>query len=386
MTIGLPTIRRPQDQNYLYKTLRSLIANSNDAEQSETVVVIALCDFDYEWNHLTNASLHIEFDKYFKSGFFRTIEAPLNHYPPLNETTRANGNDPKSRIKWRSKQNIDFAFLMLYSRFVSYYYIQLEDDVLCANNYIRDIKSFISSSSSKNWTCLEFTILGFIGKLFRSLDLDTVAHMILALYQYQPCDIILGHIYRLMGQTNPIHHKPSLFQHIGKWSSLENKIMPSWDNTFKDFGKIPLEIIKMPNGDNPVASIETDMLHPVDNKPEYAYEQQNDSFFWAKSPAKGNYYSVVFAQPQNISRIIISTGDARKKNDYLESAYILISITYPCHTHGSARTIGKFIEGEFDSSVVGSRIPLDVRCVSVSVIESQQKWVIFRQIEIFLKK
>ena len=384
MTIGIPTIKRPQEKNYLYKTLESLIANSNDAEQSETVVVIALCDFDSEWNHKTAVSLNIKFDKYFKSGFFRTIEAPLDKYPPLNETKRANDEDPKSRIIWRSKQNIDFAFLMLYSRYISYYYIQLEDDVLCANNYLHDIKSFIASS--KKWTCLEFTILGFIGKLFRSVDLDTVAHMILAFYQYQPCDIILGHIYRLMGQMNPIHHKPSLFQHIGKWSSLKNKMMPSWDKTFKDFGKNPLEIIKMPKGDNPVASIETDMLHPVDNKPEYAYKQRNNSFFWAKSPSRRNYYRVVFVQPQNISRIIISTGDARKKNDYIKSADVMISTKYPCHTHGSARSIGQFIEGEFDSSVVGSRIPLNVRCVSISVNKSQKPWVIFRQIEIFLKK
>jgi hypothetical protein len=53
-----------------------------------------------------------------------------------------------------------------------------------------------------------------------------------------------------MGQKIPIHSPESLFQHIGKISSLKDKMMPSIDKKFKGFGSTTLSIMTMQKGDH----------------------------------------------------------------------------------------------------------------------------------------
>ena len=44
------------------------------------------------------------------------------------------------RIQWRSKQNLDYAYLMMYAKQRSTYYVQLEDDVLTKKNFVKTMK------------------------------------------------------------------------------------------------------------------------------------------------------------------------------------------------------------------------------------------------------
>ena len=92
------------------------------------------------------------------------MQAHRDAYPPLQGLKR-NYNDAEIRVKWRSKQVVDFAFMFYYGRNLSDYYIQIEDDVICAPNFVRHIKDFIQAQK-KNWVNLEFSSLGFIGKSF----------------------------------------------------------------------------------------------------------------------------------------------------------------------------------------------------------------------------
>ena len=53
----------------------------------------------------------------------------------------------------------------------SHYYVQLEDDVQSAPGFVSDVRRFVDKHSSAgdgyNWALLEFSELGFIGKLLR---------------------------------------------------------------------------------------------------------------------------------------------------------------------------------------------------------------------------
>ena len=53
--------------------------------------------------------------------------------------------------------------------------MQLEDDILSRPNYYEKIKQFVYTQQIKkpNWLVIEFSNLGFIGKLFKTSDLST---------------------------------------------------------------------------------------------------------------------------------------------------------------------------------------------------------------------
>ena len=50
------------------------------------------------------------------------------------------------------------------ARNLSEYYVQIEDDVVCAKDFIQKMKNFISKQK-KPWSTLNFSELGFIGKV-----------------------------------------------------------------------------------------------------------------------------------------------------------------------------------------------------------------------------
>lgn len=74
-------------------------------------------------------------------------------------------NDPPERVKWRTKQNLDYAFLMMYAQSRGVYYVQLEDDILTTNGYVTKMLKFALKKEAANveWFILDFCQLGFIG-------------------------------------------------------------------------------------------------------------------------------------------------------------------------------------------------------------------------------
>ena len=105
--------------------------------------------------------------------------------------------------RWRTKQNLDYCFLMMYAQSKGIYYVQvstdallwlpfplpgpgwralpslcpslvlapfylattvqLEDDIIAKPNYLRTMKNFALQQPSEDWMILEFSQLGFIG-------------------------------------------------------------------------------------------------------------------------------------------------------------------------------------------------------------------------------
>ncbi|KAJ8299128.1 hypothetical protein KUTeg_023188 [Tegillarca granosa] len=374
--------RLSNEKGYLYETLDSLIENTSDEDKEEITVVIFVADFNTSWNLLTAQNIYNTYKNFCESGFIHVIHAKSKIYPPFSKLERT-FNDPMPRVVWRSKQNIDFALLMLYTKSISVYYMQLEDDVISAKSFLKDIKKFIVQQTKQKWVCLEFSKLGFIGKLFRTNLLDKVANILLTLFDVMPCDILLGSIRDLLGQKKPIHSKQSLFQHIGKVSSLKNKIMPSIDNTFKELGSRVLDVMRVPRGDNPDAKIETNLRAATNEYlPEYAYKNSS-SFFWASDPGPGKYYRIIFDKPLDISQIIVSTGDRMKKNDILKFGSLKVGKTKQCD---HLTEVAKFVEGHVDTLIQGVTFPPpsnNIQCISIDIKKSQRNWLVIDKISYF---
>ena len=83
---------------------------------------------------------------------------------------------------------------MMYAQSKGIYYVQLEDDIIAKPNYLSTMKNFALQQPSEDWMILEFSQLGFIGKMFKSLDLSVIVEFILMFYRDKPIDWLLDHI------------------------------------------------------------------------------------------------------------------------------------------------------------------------------------------------
>uniref|UniRef100_A0A914S0F7 MGAT4 conserved region domain-containing protein n=1 Tax=Parascaris equorum TaxID=6256 RepID=A0A914S0F7_PAREQ len=171
--------------SYLLPTLQSLISGMNAEERASTLLVV--------------------------------IVPPREWYPPDLRSIPATFDDSPERMYWRTKQNLDYIFLMLYCQRRGISFVSRIHDFTAQ----RPIES--------QWFMLEFSTLGFIGKLFRSSDLPLLAQFIALFHREKPVDWLLDllfvnrycHPEKSPKQCSEItkqyrvRSRPSLFQHVG---------------------------------------------------------------------------------------------------------------------------------------------------------------------------
>ncbi|XP_072419358.1 alpha-1,3-mannosyl-glycoprotein 4-beta-N-acetylglucosaminyltransferase C-like [Chiloscyllium punctatum] len=378
LTVGLSSVKRKRG-NYLFETLKSIFDQSTNEELTEMVVVVHLADFDMAWNAQIVQQVSRKFAHHIIAGHLVIIHAPQMYYPSLKGLKR-NYNDPADRVTFRSKQNVDYAFLLNFCANLSEYYLMLEDDVQCARSFLTAIKKVLASKEGSYWVTLEFSKLGYIGKLYHSTDLPRLAHFLLMFYQEMPCDWLLIHFRGLLTQKDVIRFKPSLFQHIGYYSSFrgtENRLKD--DDFEEDFFDIP---------DNPPATIYTSLKVFENYDPSKAYSN-GDAYFWGKSPSTGDYFSIVFMKPMNVTRIHVVTGSEDRHNDILHSGILEVGKNPKIMQKGKDCSdyvkLNEFQKGLFDKKDINTIIDFSVDCVRISITNSQKDWLIIRSISIWVK-
>uniref|UniRef100_A0A8C5VIM3 Alpha-1,3-mannosyl-glycoprotein 4-beta-N-acetylglucosaminyltransferase B n=1 Tax=Microcebus murinus TaxID=30608 RepID=A0A8C5VIM3_MICMU len=246
VVMGIPSVRR-EVHSYLTDTLHSLISELSPQEKEDSVIVVLIAETDPQYTSAVTENIKALFATEIHSGLLEVI-SPSPHFYPDFSRLRESFGDPKERVRWRTKQNLDYCFLMMYAQSKGAYYVQLEDDIVAKPHYLSTMKNFALQQPSEDWMILEFSQLGFIGKMFKSLDLSLIVEFILMFYRDKPIDWLLDHILWVK-VCNPekdakhcdrqkanlrIRFKPSLFQHVGTHSSLAGKIQKLKD---KDFGK-----------------------------------------------------------------------------------------------------------------------------------------------------
>ncbi|XP_051961894.1 alpha-1,3-mannosyl-glycoprotein 4-beta-N-acetylglucosaminyltransferase C [Xyrauchen texanus] len=373
LTMGLSSVKREKG-SYLQNTLKSIFSQSSEVELAEIVVVVILADFDVYWIKQTLQTITNEFSSQLSKGQLLVIHAIQECYPPLTGL-KTNFNDAPDRVTFRSKQNVDYAFLLHFSSNLSQYYIMLEDDVRCSKNFVSSLREHIRSMSTTKWVTLEFSKLGYIGKLYQSRDLPSLARFLYNFYQEMPCDFLLSHFRTLLMQDKVIRFQPSLFQHMGTYSSFK-----AMQNHLKDEDFVE-EI-----ADNPPADISTNIEFFMTYTPDKAYSQGLE-YFWGKSPiSSGNYFLLTFHNPVLISHIHIKTGMDGK--DQLVSAVvelgkILVKSSMEC---SGFHILGSLEQGQLDLPAVQKLVNTTVSCLRIRVTADQSDWAIIQFIQIWTVK
>ena len=325
LAFGIPTVRR-QQKSYLYQTLNSLIKGLSHEDKQDVIIIVFIGEQNEQFINEIVTVIREQFSDSLNSGLLEVIAPPSNYYPDMDNLPITFG-DPKPRVKWRAKQNLDYAFLMMYAQSRAIFYIQMEDDVIATPSYASTIKSFAMQQATNQWFMLEFSALGFIGKLFHAYDISTLINFFLIFYKDKPNDWLLDHVLWVK-VCNPekdskhctrekaklrIKFKPSLFQHVGKESSLKGKKQNLID---KDFKKQPLFQAHL----NPKATIKTDFEEYQMFTALRGY--LGHSFLWALTPQKGSVLRICFHEPVIITRYLLRTGNIEHPGDKLVNATV----------------------------------------------------------------
>lgn len=362
--------------SYLQDTLQSIFTQSSEEELDQMVVVVLLADFDVSWIQETLRKITDEFHLHLSKGRLLVIHVNEENYPPLSGLKR-NFNDAPDRVSFRSKQNVDYSYLLHFSSNLSQYYIMLEDDVSCSKNFLSGMREHVRSMDNSKWVTLEFSKLGYIGKLYQSKDLPILARFLYNFYQEMPCDFLLSHFHRLLMQDKVIRFRPSLFQHMGTYSSFRGI-----HNRLKD------EDFVEEVADNPPADIRTNIETFETNTAEKAYSQDL-GYFWGVSPiGSENYFLVAFHEPVLISRVQIRTGLDGK--DQLVSADVELGKTLvkmeSALDCSEFHALGSLQNGQFNEPDVQKLVPATVACLRIRVTAPQTDWVIIKRIQVWTVK
>uniref|UniRef100_A0A336MSN7 CSON000695 protein n=1 Tax=Culicoides sonorensis TaxID=179676 RepID=A0A336MSN7_CULSO len=132
IVLGIPSVK---------STLDNLLTNMNEEEQNETLIVVFIAETDFEYVQLVAKEIEIRFSHYVACGLIEILSPSPSYYPSWKNLKKTL-NDPVERVKWRSKQNLDFAYMMAYSQSKGTFYVQLEDDILAKTGFITIIKNF----------------------------------------------------------------------------------------------------------------------------------------------------------------------------------------------------------------------------------------------------
>ena len=383
LTIGVPNVKRQNGMQYLLRTIDSLILHISADDKKTVVVMVFLADFDRKYNDEVAKAVTEKFLDYINMGFLQVVQVSKQYYPKLDNLKRNFGDKP-NRVKWRSKQVADFAFMFLYSQNISKYYLQIEDDVISANNFVTAIRDYIRVQK-KQWALLEFSELGFIGKLFKSKDLWKLAQYMLTFYDEQPIDWLIRYFRMSMAQGDVRMRKPTLFQHMGLTSSFDTSKQNKLRDKYFDGGTQ----VKSVKGDQPSATVITNLTVYDRYTADLAYTSAS-GYFWAKDPHKGDLIQVIFTQPVRLRRIYIESGTEQHSGDVIKHGQLEVSATLDHMGDNTAlcsntTNLGKFSE-RLDVDHLENKISTTVKCLTVSLTETQKEWLIVNQIAVFVMK
>lgn len=328
MVIGVPTVKR-KDKNYLITTLHGLIDGLQESEKKQVLILIFLSDLKAEAFQSVVREVKSVFPNELNSGLMKIIKAPLSYYPTL-EGLPALWKDKPQRVKWRSKQVLDYAFLFnhVYNNYSAKYYLHVEDDLIIKKGYLTHIIGFIKRNRKKNWSILEFAnTIGFIGWMYRSADLGRLAKFLRTYYWSLPVDMLSRHYneFHLYGNPKWAIYEPQLFLHGGLHSSL--------DGVTRKATVVP--IIRYKNCTNPEANISTSIKNAMPTKYTdisriYRHKSLHD-YFWGKDFDIGDYILLRFIKNEtNVVKIAVLSGGEEAGLDFFGGAKISWSDSQNC--------------------------------------------------------
>uniref|UniRef100_A0A8C6VVP3 Alpha-1,3-mannosyl-glycoprotein 4-beta-N-acetylglucosaminyltransferase A n=1 Tax=Nothobranchius furzeri TaxID=105023 RepID=A0A8C6VVP3_NOTFU len=360
MVMGIPTVKR-KVKSYLSETLRSLIDKLSAEEKLDCVIIVFVGETEQDYVHSVVADLEKDFSTELNSGLLEVISPPAAYYPDLTNLKETFG-DSKERVRWRTKQNLDYSFLMMYAVSKGVYYVQLEDDIVAKPNYFATMKNFALQLSSEDWMILEFS-----QKMRYAPKFILFIHFVFSPQKH--CE--------RQKSSLRVRFRPSLFQHVGLHSSLAGKIQKLTD---KDFLKPLLHKMHV----NPPAEVSTSMKVYQGHTLEKTY--LGEDFFWAITPTAGDYILFRFDRPVSIERFLFRSGNQEHPGDKIENTTVeilpsseggLLNKDKYKRTEDRFYRIGNFEKGVAEGAVDPSFNP--VVALRLSVLKDSAVWAILSE-------
>ena len=359
----------------------------NNKDRTQTFIVVFLADFDEALKYATAKILAERFQKEITEKLLHVIKAFPQYYPQLSQLKIKYG-DSQDRTMWRSKQNIDFAYLMCYCQELSTYYLHLEDDVIASPSVFPKLYDFISSQE-KPWPFLDVSAMGHVAKVYHSQDLGSIASYLYLLYDEMPVDWLIAY-WRLItdpsGMARVVVTPASLFQHKGLRSSLRDKewlVNQSYDRYFDTYDH-------KYKGLNPPASVFSS-ISPSQGLPQDAYRSGNN-YFWGKQIKSNDAVIVKFDTAVKVNQVFVDTGSNLATGDWLKSGVLqasFLSSDHKARPHrtstsssscGDFQTITAFEQGR--ANITFERFKETV-CLRILVTGSQTEWLFLREIDVW---
>ncbi|OQV16647.1 putative Alpha-1,3-mannosyl-glycoprotein 4-beta-N-acetylglucosaminyltransferase A [Hypsibius exemplaris] len=249
LVLGLPVMLRPVQQ-YVKSTLTHLLRGLLRKRWTDTLIIIFLVDEDRAAVDELLLLIFRYFRRHIQGGLIDIMIPNRNFYNALNNCQSSERDNSTSGtglscrapyLRWRDKQNFDYAYLMAYGSSLGHFYMQMEDDMTCDRDFFPVVFDAIENYSRHPFVLAEATAEGFRGKMFPANDTFQLAQFLLRRYDEMPCDWL----YPLFvdAQANPraantgyqwsrklvlkdrrYHHHDLCF-HRGKFSSFKGKIV-----------------------------------------------------------------------------------------------------------------------------------------------------------------
>ena len=231
MTFAIPTAWRPatSDGNgYVVECVRQLTAIIQEYFQGEykakiLLVVTGQTETDQQRHY---DGLESIFSKEIRSGTIELIQAPLSQYPTLHGLP-IHYKDTESRVRWRSKQNLDISMALFAAKGHGKYVMTIEDDSgfrpnqffkairqtlgtligvthngvtnntssevsdesMLKNNTLMNFDSLTTTGHVEHWSQVRFAF-GYSGLLLHDEDAFVFGLLYFLFYQEKPCDLI----------------------------------------------------------------------------------------------------------------------------------------------------------------------------------------------------
>ena len=342
LIFGIPTVKR-EYESYLTTTLTSIFENLSDEEN--VLIIVFVASFDPIYVKSVFMGLRVKFGDEIAGGLLEAISPNEANYP--RDLLDSDGG---VRTKWYGKQNIDYANLMRYVQNRGEYYMQLEDDILPKQKFVDYINAFIDRK--KVFFSLDFNQMGFIGVLFQTKDLPSLADTFTTYYRELPVDLLLGHFTALMKKAARRSYKYSkhLFRHIGARSSLKGKVH---DTKTHAIVMIPFE------ANPPALDIECD-VEPVGNTSvKSVYEGRG--YFRGDSAEAGDSVTIHLNSTYKLGAYKFVSGNEEFPEEIITEADVEIGFRQRNSTSDFVRLASFGSEGSVEGVIREHQLVSDVR-------------------------
>ncbi|XP_058884800.1 alpha-1,3-mannosyl-glycoprotein 4-beta-N-acetylglucosaminyltransferase A isoform X3 [Acipenser ruthenus] len=186
IVMGIPTVKR-KVKSYLAETLHSLINKLSPEEKLDCVIIVFVGEADIDYVRSVVESLEKEFSTEISSGLLEVISPPASYYPDLTNLKETFG-DTKERVKWRTKQNLDYSFLMMYALNKGTYYVQKHCERQKSNLRVRfrpSLFQHVGLHSSLAGKIQKLTDKDFLKPLLHKIHVNPPAEVSTSLKMYQ---------------------------------------------------------------------------------------------------------------------------------------------------------------------------------------------------------